>query len=280
LSVVDSEADDRRRILAMGGGGFTMQERCPALDRLVLTLTGQTVPKICFLPTASGDGREQTTRFYERFSTWPCEPSVVSLFHLGRDRIIDPAAHLLAQDAIYVGGGSMRNMLAVWREHGIDEAMRSAWERGVVLAGLSAGAMCWFQGGVTMSGGSPRPAAGLHLLEGSMSVHLGSEPERLPAYREAIATGALPDGYAVDDCAALLFAGTQLRACVASRPGAQVIGVRADGRGATTELTQTVKLLPGAESPLPGQDTATEPATEAYGVSELRALRAGRNRWE
>jgi dipeptidase E len=280
LSVVDSEADDRRRILAMGGGGFTMQERCPALDRLVLTLTGRPVPKICFLPTASGDGREQTTRFYERFSTWPCEPSILSLFHLGRDRIVDPAAHLLAQDAIYVGGGSMRNMLAVWREHGIDEAMRLAWERGVVLAGLSAGAMCWFQGGVTMSGGAPRPAPGLHLLDGSMSVHLGSEPERLPAYREAVATGALPDGYAVDDCAALLFAGTQLRACVASRPGARVIQIRADGRGATTELTQTVKLLPGAESQLPGQDTAAEPATEPYGVSELRALRAGRNRWE
>jgi dipeptidase E len=279
LSVVDSEADDRRRILAMGGGGFTMQERCPALDRLVLTLTGVAVPKICFLPTASGDGREQTTRFYERFSTWPCEPSIVSLFHLGRDRIVDPAAHLLAQDAIYVGGGSMRNMLAVWREHGIDEAMRTAWERGVVLAGLSAGAMCWFEGGVTMSGGAPRPAPGLHLLDGSMSVHLASEPERLPAYREAIATGALPDGYAVDDCAALLFAGTQLRACVASRAGARVIQLCADGRGATTELPHTVKLLPGAGS-LSGQDTAAEPATEPYGVSELRALRAGRNRWE
>jgi dipeptidase E len=280
LSVVDSEADDRRRILAMGGGGFTMQERCPALDRLVLTLTGRPVPKICFLPTASGDGREQTTRFYERFSTWPCEPSIVSLFHLGRDRIVDPAAHLLAQDAIYVGGGSMRNMLAVWREHGIDEAMRLAWERGVVLAGLSAGAMCWFEGGVTMSGGAPRPAPGLHLLDGSMSVHLGSEPERLPAYREAVAAGALPDGYAVDDCAALLFAGTKLRACVASRPGVRVIQIRADGHGATTELAQTVKLLPGAEPGLPVQDTAAAPATEPYGVSELRALRAGRNRWE
>lgn len=264
----------------MGGGGFTMQERCPALDRLVLTLTGTPVPKICFLPTASGDGREQTTRFYERFSTWPCEPSIVSLFHLGRDRIVDPGAHLLAQDAIYVGGGSMRNMLAVWREHGIDEAMRLAWERGVVLAGLSAGAMCWFKGGVTMSGGAPRSAPGLHLLDGSMSVHLDGEPERLLAYREAVATGALPDGYAVDDCAALLFAGTQLRACVASRPGARVIQVRADGRGAATELAQTVKLLPGAESPLPGQDTAAAPAGEPYGVSELRALRAGRNRWE
>jgi dipeptidase E len=279
--VVDPAGDDRRTILAMGGGGFTMQETSPALDRLVLSLTGKPVPRVCFLPTASGDGREQTTRFYERFSTWPCEPSILSLFHLGRDRIVDPASHLLSQDAIYVGGGSMRNLLAVWREHGIDAAMREAWERGIVLAGLSAGAMCWFEGGVTMSGGAPRPAPGLHLLHGSMSVHLDGEPERLPAYRRAVATGALPDGYAVDDCAALLFAGTRLRSCVASRAGAHVIHVQADGRGATTEHSQTVKLLPGAETP-PAGETSTEEAAaaEPYGVSELRALRAGRNRWE
>jgi dipeptidase E len=279
--VVDSAGPDQRQILAMGGGGFTMQEPSVALDRLVLSLTGKPVPRICFLPTASGDGREQTTRFYERFSTWPCDPSILSLFHLGRDRIVDPASHLLSQDAIYVGGGSMRNMLAVWREHGIDEAMRQAWERGVVLAGLSAGAMCWFEAGVTMSGGAPRPAPGLHLLDGSMSVHLDGEPERLPAYRHAVATGALPDGYAVDDCAPLLFCGTHLRACVASRAGARVIQIRGDGRGGTTEQAQTVKLLPGSETPLPGQTAVGDsPSGEPYGVSELRALRAGRNRWD
>jgi dipeptidase E len=276
VTVIDHAGDDRRRVLAMGGGGFTMQERCPALDRLVLALTGKPVPKICFLPTASGDGREQTTRFYERFSPWPCEPSILSLFHLGRDRIVDPAEHLLAQDAIYVGGGSMRNMLAVWREHGIDEAMGQAWDRGIVLAGLSAGAMCWFEGGVTMSGGAPRPAPGLGLLPGSMSVHLDSEPERLPAYREAVAGGALPDGYAVDDGAALLYAGTRLSACVASRPGARAIGIRADGQGTTIEEPRAVGLLPGVETALPGE----APGAEPYGVSELRALRAGRHRWD
>ena len=110
-----------RQIVAMGGGGFTMHELTPALDRFVLELTGKPVPKVCFLPTASGDPREQVTRFYERFSDWPCEPSTLSLFHLGRDRI-DPVEHLLSQDAIYVGGGSMRNMLAVWREHHLDQA--------------------------------------------------------------------------------------------------------------------------------------------------------------
>src|SRR5437764_1091131 len=122
-------SDEPRRILAMGGGGFTMDERTPALDRFVLELTGKPAPKVCFLPTASGDPREQVTRFYERFGDWPCEPSILSLFHLGRDRI-DPVEHLLAQDAIYVGGGSMRNMLAIWREHAIDDAMREAWSSG------------------------------------------------------------------------------------------------------------------------------------------------------
>ena len=96
----------RGRILAMGGGGFTMDDPSHALDAFVLSLTGKPVPKVCFLPTASGDPRDQVTRFYERFGSWPCEPSILSLFHLARDRI-DPVAHLLAQDAIYVGGGQI-----------------------------------------------------------------------------------------------------------------------------------------------------------------------------
>jgi peptidase E len=253
----------------MGGGGFTMHERSPALDRLVLALTGRTVPRICFLPTASGDPREQTTRFHERFSAWPCEPSVLSLFHLGRDRL-DPRAHLLAQDAIYVGGGSMRNMLAVWREHGVDQVMRAAWERGIVLAGLSAGAMCWFEAGITMSGGSPAAAAGLGLVAGSLSVHLDSEPAREPAYRAAVGDGRLPAGWAADDCAALLFAGTALQRCVSSRPGARVIAVAPDGEGGATAEPLAVRALPGAAAA----------GAEGYGVSELRALRAGRRRWD
>ncbi|MGZ4173680.1 MAG: Type 1 glutamine amidotransferase-like domain-containing protein, partial [Solirubrobacteraceae bacterium] len=166
---------DERRIFAMGGGGFTMEDS-PTLDRFVLSLTGTHVPRVCFLPTASGDPREQMTRFYERFGSWPCEPTTLSLFHLGRDRI-DPIEHLLSQDAIYVGGGSMRNLLAIWREHGIDIAMRIAWESGVVLAGLSAGAMCWFEGGISMSGGAPEAVRGLGLLPGSLSVHLDGESE-------------------------------------------------------------------------------------------------------
>jgi dipeptidase E len=270
--VVSEPTDDPRRILAMGGGGFTMQERSPALDRLVLTLTGKEVPRICFLPTASGDPREQTTRFHERFAAWPCEPTILSLFHLARDRI-DPREHLLAQDAIYVGGGSMRNMLAIWREHSVDEAMRLAWERGVVLAGLSAGAMCWFRGGVTESGGAPAPVDGLGLLEGSLSVHMDSEPERLPVFREAIASGRVEPGYAADDGAALLFAGPRLKACVASGPAARVVRVTPGGTEGTILEEMPMRVLPG-----PHAVGALE--EESRGVSELRALRAGRHRWD
>jgi peptidase E len=255
----------------MGGGGFTMHERSPALDRHVLALTGRPVPRICFLPTASGDPFEQATRFHERFGGWPCEPSILSLFHLGRDRV-DPAAHLLAQDAIYVGGGSMRNMLAVWREHGVDAAMRSAWERGTVLAGLSAGAMCWFQGGVSLSGGRPEPVAGLGLLPGSLSVHLGGESERLPVYRAAVAGGELPPGYAADDGAALVFEGRLLVDRVASREGARVVRVEQDGAGGVVERELPVTLLPDGEPVVRPSDS--------YAVSELRALRAGRRRFE
>ncbi len=255
----------------MGGGGFTMHERGEALDRLVLDLTGRPVPRICFLPTASGDPREQTTRFYERYRAWPCEPSVLSLFHLGRDRL-DPREHLLAQDAIYVGGGSMRNMLAVWREHGVDDVMRAAWERGIVLAGLSAGAMCWFEGGITMSGGAAAPVAGFGLLPGSLSVHLDGEPERRPVYASAVGHGRLPAGWAADDCAALVFRGTTLERCVASRPGARVVFVEPDGAGGAVERRIAVEPLAGAVGEVAG--------VEAYGVSEMRALRGGRHRWD
>jgi dipeptidase E len=272
-------------ILAMGGGGFTMRERAPGLDRFVLELCDRAVPRVCFLPTASGDPRDQVTRFFERFGSWPCDPSVLSLFHLSESRVRDPVAHLLAQDAVYVGGGSMRNMLAIWREHGIDDAMRIAWHRGVVLAGLSAGAMCWFEGGVSMSGGLPEPIAGLGLLPGSLSVHLGGESGRLPAFREAVARGALPAGYAADDGAALLYDGVELIECVASRGGARVVRVDPDGEGGVRERKLSVRLLPGAGAGAGGAVGAAagasgDPVEEPRGVSEMRALRAGRHRWD
>ena len=128
----------------------------------------------------------------------------------------------------------MRNMLAVWREHGVDEAMRSAWERGIVLAGLSAGAMCWFEGGITMSGGAPRPAAGLGLLAGSLSVHLDGEPERLPVYREAVAAGS--------DAAGLR--GRRLRGAAGVRHRVGEVRELAPGRAGAARARPTARAAP------------------------------------
>lgn len=149
--------------------------------------------------------------------------------------------------------------------------MRAAWERGIVLTGLSAGAMCWFEAGVTMSTGAAAPVAGLGLLPGSLSVHLDGEPERRPVYLEAVGDGCLPAGWAADDCAALVFRGTELVRCVASRRGARVVAVSPDGEGGVLQRGLPVDRLPGA-------DGGAAPGV-ADDVAELRALRGGRRRW-
>ena len=160
----------------MGGGGFTMEPENPALDDYVLSLADSaTLPRICLLPTASGDGEAQIRQFHATFGARACEPMHISLFRLG-SRPIPLRETLLEQDIIYVGGGSMLGLLAVWRALGLDVILREAWENGVVLAGLSAGAMCWFEWGVTKSLGHPAPSPGLGFLPGSMSVHMDGEP--------------------------------------------------------------------------------------------------------
>ncbi len=146
-------------------------------------------------------------------------PSHVSLFRLG-DLERPLAEIVLEQDIVYVGGGSMRNLLAIWSAHGLDELLTRAWRRGTVLAGISAGAMCWFEGGVTCSSGTPEPLAGLGLLKGSLTVHADGEPERLPVWLKSVRVGALPGGWAADDGVGLLFRGRSLEHVVSSRPGA------------------------------------------------------------
>ena len=193
----------------MGGGGFTMEPENPALDDYVLSLADAPMPRICLLPTASGDGEAQIRQFHATFGSRACEPMHISLFRLG-SRPIPLRETLLQQDMIYVGGGSMLGLLAVWRALGLDMILRECWEAGVVLAGLSAGAMCWFEWGVTSSLGSPAPSPGLGFLPGSMSVHIDGEPARLPVCRAAIADGTIPPGYAADDGVALLFRGDEL----------------------------------------------------------------------
>jgi peptidase E len=153
-------------------------------------------------------------------------PEHLSLFRV-RDTRRPLQEIVLAQDVVYVGGGSMRNLRAIWRAHGLDRLLVDAWRRGAVLAGLSAGAMCWFEGGVSCSGGAPAPLRGLGLLRGSLSVHADGEPERLPRWLACVRDGTLPGGWALDDGVALLFCGTELQRVVSSRPGASALRVDA-----------------------------------------------------
>jgi peptidase E len=134
---------------------------------------------------------------------------------------------VLDQDIVYVGGGSMRNLLAIWRAHGLDRLLIDALQGGTVLAGLSAGAMCWFEGGITCSSGPPAPISGLGLLQGSLTVHADGEPERLPQWLACVRDETLPGGWALDDGVALLFRGRRLERVVSSRPGAGALRVDA-----------------------------------------------------
>jgi peptidase E len=237
-----------RRILAMGGGGFTMEPANPALDDFVLSLAGAREPRILFLPTASGDPAGQIAAFHDRFGRRACRAAHLSLFRLhGSDRALEDI--VAEQDVIYVGGGSMRNLIAIWRAHGLDRLLAEAWERGTLLAGLSAGAMCWMEGGVTRSGGPPEVIRGLGLLPGSLTVHADGEPERLPVWLDAVRRGALPGGWAADDGVGLLFEDRALARVVSSRPGAQALRCDAvDGELVRRRIEP--ELLGGPDEPV------------------------------
>jgi peptidase E len=215
-----------RHIVAMGGGGFSDDD--PMLDDFILGLTGRERPRVCFVPTASGDAAAYVERFYAAFTIRSCEPSHLPLFQPPYPPF---GEQLVRQDVIYVGGGSTANMLAIWRLHGVDEVMRHAWERGTVLCGVSAGGLCWFRSGVTDSLGPQLVPLldGLGFLAGSFCPHYDDEIERRPAYHRFVRERRLPPGLAADDRVALHFVGTDLAEVVTSRPGAVAFRVEADG---------------------------------------------------
>ncbi len=220
-----------RQILAMGGGGFSMEAGNALLDEHAMALTAVECPRVCFLPTASGDADHYIVRFYRAFPAGRCQPSHVSLFR--RDGgACDLADHLLAQDLVYVGGGSVISLLGTWNAHGVDGMLRRAWEAGVVMAGLSAGSLCWFEQGVTAFHGESAPVRGMGFLPHSNAVHYDDKPERRAAYLRAVADGMTP-GYGTGDGAALHFVGAELAEVVTSRPHARAFHVTGDGE---TEL--------------------------------------------
>jgi peptidase E len=225
--------------IVLVGGGFSMDPDL-TLDEYVFGLTGQATPKVCFVPTASGDSEVYIERFHTMLDA-RCDTSVLRLFQ--RDGS-DPAATLRAQDVIYVGGGNTANALAVWRVHGVDRALIEAYRAGVLLCGISAGMICWFESSLTDSFGPVRRLAdGLGLISGSGCPHYNTEPSRRPTYEREVAAGTLAPGWALDDGAAALFQDGELVESVARTPGTHLYAVSRDAAGNAVETAVPARLL-------------------------------------
>jgi peptidase E len=232
-----------QRIVALGGASLLPSSTDGPLHQYLLDLTGRERPRICLVPTAGGDSPDEIASFYTFFAR-RAEAS-----HLGlvQRQVDDIEGFLLAQDVIYVSGGNTANLLAVWRVHGVDVALKRAWESGVVLAGPSAGAMCWFESGLTDAFGPDLAPLkdGLRFLKGSFCPHYDSESLRRPRYLEVVGSGALPDGYAVDDGVGLLFAGRDVAEAVAVLPETRAFHVERRRGGDAEEIAIRPRLLRG-----------------------------------
>lgn len=229
----------QRHVVAIGGGSFVGEARVGVrvspLVRYALDLTGAARPKVCFVTTAVGDAPQYTAQMYDAFTSAGTVPSHLALFQM--PSVPDVRAHLLDQDLVYVTGGNTANMLALWRLHGVDEALRAAWEAGVVMAGQSAGSLCWHTGGTTDSFGPELVGLpdGLGILPYSHCPHYNGEEQRRPLYHRLVGEGTLDPGYAVDECAALHYEGTKPARAVAFRDGATCYRVDPDGDGTARE---------------------------------------------
>jgi peptidase E len=229
----------KTQIIALGGGGWMMEPGNPLLDDFILAQARGAESRVCLLPTAAGDSAVSIAGFYTALNA-RCRATHVTLFNRQHK---DLRPILMQQDVIYVSGGNTVNMLAVWHAQGVAELLAEAWRAGVILCGLSAGALCWFETGVTDSYGPPLSEfrVGLGLLPGSMVPHYDSEETRRPTFHRLVAEG-LPGGYAADDGAALHFVDGKLTEVVTSRPAACAYRVELAG-GEVRETALPVRYL-------------------------------------
>jgi dipeptidase E len=240
-------------ILAIGGGGFQMEDDASPIDDYVVHLTGKPNPRICLLSTPSGDWPEYIDKFYSAFFKRRCEPSHLAFFARDARPGAIPLARcheqLLTQDAIFVTGGNTRAALAVWREWGIDKLLTQASSEGVLLAGMSAGAMCWFEYALTDSYWEPgyRPLPGLGLLPGACRVHYSDAPEQRSRLHAALAAGAVPSTLAIDDHAAVLFSETAVARVVSWRVGSTAYRLSLNDGHVHEDAYPSESIAPGGD---------------------------------
>ena len=191
-----------RQVIAIGGGGFGRTQESNLIEQYILDQTSKKNPKICFIPTATGDLDPYVVNFYSVFSKLNCETSHISFFK----RTIDLKAHIQKQDVIFVGGGNTKSMLAVWRDWGLDLILKDAYDRGVVMSGVSAGAICWFEAGLTDSWASDlQMMKCMDFIPGNCAPHYDEEPERRPATKQFLENKSIDFMYGIEGGAALHF---------------------------------------------------------------------------
>lgn len=230
-----------KQIIALGGGGFSMEPENLLLDQYIVNQVDKEKPNVCFIPTASGDSESYIERFYEAYKKLSATPIHLSLFSPNWGESLE--SFILQQDIIYVGGGSSRNLLTLWKEWGLDHLLLKAYEQGTVLAGISAGGICWFQEGVTDSGGPTyREISALGILQGSFCPHYEGDEKRRPAYHRLLQEQRIKGGYGVDDSVALHFIDEQLHQVVASVDGKKAF-YATNSEGKTEERVITPLFL-------------------------------------
>jgi dipeptidase E len=213
-----------RQIISIGGGGFYRDADNLELEKYIIRQAGDESPRVAFVPTASGEPDHYLSSFYSAFLKLGCRPSVLTFFK----RTPELRSFLLNQDVIYVGGGNTKSLLAVWRDWGVTEILREAWESGIVLTGVSAGAICWFEQGLTDSfSDGLRPLDCLGFLPGSCCPHYDGEAQRRPSYHRLLASGEISAGIAIEDWTGVHFKGSEIYRVVTSKRGARAYSMRA-----------------------------------------------------
>lgn len=224
--------DSKKHVIAVGGKLFSAESENRALERYILAQAKVSEPAVAFVPTASGDDQSYIIRFYSALGRFSCRLSHLSFF----TRTPDLRKYLLAQDIICVGGGNTKSMLAVWREWGIPEILREAWEAGIVLAGSSAGALCWFEQGVTDSYSDRlRVLDCLGFLPGSCCAHYDGEAERRPSYHRMLLEGEIKSGVAIEDGVGVHFIGGEVHRAISVSPEGKAYRVSIKNRAVIEE---------------------------------------------
>ena len=189
-----------KQIIAIGGGGFGRVIKDLKIEKYIKSQSSKPNPKICFIPTATGDDQSYIDNFYKAFNELGCETSHINFFK----RTIDLKSHILNQDIIYVGGGNTKSMLAVWKEWGLDLILEEAYQEGIIMSGVSAGAICWFKKGITDSWADHQATIDcLGFVEGICCPHYDEEPERIPYVKDILTNKKIDSCLAIEGYTAL-----------------------------------------------------------------------------